>query len=95
MTTEEFYKTLAGSAPPSSLSPCLQALWHDAKGGWEKAHAIIQDITDADAAWIHAYLHRKEGDTGNADYWYRRAGKKRPAIPLEQESEGIIKALLL
>lgn len=94
MTPEEFQKSLAGDEPPASLSAYLEALWHDAKGDWEKAHTLIQDIDDQTAAWIHAYLHRKEGDTGNADYWYRRAGKKRPDIFLQEEWNRITAALL-
>jgi hypothetical protein len=59
----------------STLPALLHALWHDAHGDWNRAHAIAQDIDSPDAAWVHAYLHRKEGDTSNADYWYRRAGQ--------------------
>lgn len=69
----------------SSFSPLLQALWHDAHGNWEKAHDITQDIETPDGAWVHAYLHRKEGDQWNADYWYRRAGKSRPSETLDEE----------
>ena len=70
------------------------ALWYDAKEDWEKAHELIQDIEDKNAAWIHAYLHRKEGDIWNADYWYRRAGKKRPDASLQNEWEQIATELL-
>lgn len=77
MNFQQFQHTLAASQPPS-LSPYLEALWYDAKGDWEKAHTVVQDINDPTAAWVHAYLHRKEGDIGNADYWYSRAGKKDP-----------------
>lgn len=59
----------------SNLPPLLHALWHEAHGDWERAHTITQNLEDADAAWVHAYLHRKEGDTFNAGYWYRRAGR--------------------
>lgn len=58
-----------------ALAPLLHALWHDAHGDWERAHSIAQEIESADAAWLHAYLHRKEGDATNAGYWYRRAGR--------------------
>jgi len=92
---KEFVDSLAETEPPSSLSEYLLALWYDGKGNWEKSHEIIQDIEDANAEWIHAYLHRKEGDFGNADYWYRRAGKIRPAAILEDEWEDIVKAQLL
>ena len=59
----------------ATLPPLLYALWHEAHGDWERAHTIAQDIDTPDAGWVHAYLHRKEGDTSNADYWYRRAGR--------------------
>jgi len=87
MTFEQFKQSLFQSSPPSAISEHLKALWYDARGDWEKSHNIIQDIGDANAARIHAYLHRKEGDIGNADYWYNRAGKKRPAVTLEEEWE--------
>jgi hypothetical protein len=94
MNFEEFKKNLSDPTPAPDFSAYLQSLWYDAKGDWNKAHEIIQDIEDKTAAWIHAYLHRKEGDTGNADYWYRKAGKKRPDESLEEEWENIVKALL-
>ena len=94
MTFEQFKQSLTLASPPSQLSDHLKALWYDAKADWEQSHNIIQDIENADAAWIHAYLHRKEGDIGNADYWYRRAGKKRPPVSLEQEWENIVVALI-
>lgn len=93
MTVEHFKNSLEGQ-PPRGLSVYLQALWHDAKGDWDKSHDLIQDLNDADAAWIHAYLHRKEGDIWNADYWYRKAGRKRPDLSLEAEWEQIVIALL-
>jgi hypothetical protein len=80
--------------PPPDISVYLQALWQDAKGNWEKAHALIQDMEDKNAAWIHAYLHRKEGDNWNADYWYRRAGKSRPDANLDTEWANIVSAFL-
>jgi len=94
MKFEEFQKSLGASSPPANLSAYLQSLWYDAKGDWNRSHEIIQDIEDKTAAWIHAYLHRKEGDIGNADYWYRRAGKSRPDKTLEEEWENIVEALL-
>ena len=94
MTFDDFQTSLSSGQPPTSLSAYLKSLWYDGKGDWEKAHTIIQDIEDTTAAWIHAYLHRKEGDIGNADYWYRRAGRKRPAVSLEQEWKDIVTALL-
>ena len=90
----QFQQSLKLSSPPSAVSDHLKALWYDAKGNWDQSHNIIQDIEDADAAWIHAYLHRKEGDTGNADYWYRRAGKIRPAFSLDEEWDNIVADLI-
>jgi hypothetical protein len=94
MNYGDFKKTLILKDPPDVLSVYLKAMWFDAKNDWEKAHTIIQDIEDNSASWIHAYLHRKEGDTGNADYWYRRAGRKRPGTALQEEWEDIVKALI-
>jgi hypothetical protein len=94
MTFEEFQKSLSASSPPGDLSGYLRSLWYDAKGNWNLSHDIIQNIEDPTAAWIHAYLHRKEGDIGNADYWYRRAGKSRPDKPLADEWTSIVSALL-
>jgi hypothetical protein len=93
MSFEEFKKSLSKSKPPGDLSVYLLSLWHDAKGNWSHAHEIIQDIEDKDASWIHAYLHRKEGDIGNADYWYRKAGRQRPNTSLEEEWNGIAEQL--
>lgn len=89
-----FRESVSGDSPPQNLSVYLNALWYDAKGNWDTAHKLIQDIEDENASWIHAYLHRKEGDTGNADYWYRRAGKKRPSVSLEEEWQEIVKELI-
>ena len=76
------------------LPPLLQALWHDAQGNWTAAHEAAQDIDTPDGAWIHAYLHRKEGDPGNAAYWYRRAGKPPATGPLPTEWHTLATALL-
>lgn len=93
MTFDQF-KTGLQASTPAGLSVYLEALWYDAKDNWDKSHELIQDLSDDKAAWIHAYLHRKEGDTWNADYWYRKAGKKRPDLSLSEEWEQIAKALL-
>lgn len=69
----------------------LLALWYDAKGDWGKAHAQVDQLEGKDAAHIHAYLHRKEGDQWNADYWYRRAGVTRPALTLDEEWGHLVK----
>lgn len=88
MNLPDFNTSLANDTPPN-LSVYLQALWYDAKDNWQKAHELIQDVPDKNASWIHAYLHRKEGDIWNADYWYNKAGKKRPAVSLKDEWENI------
>ena len=94
MTIEEFNTSLQHSTPPAGLNPLLLALWYDAKGDWHKSHAIIQDIESKEAALIHAYLHRKEGDLWNADYWYQRAGSKRPENTLKKEWENLVTTFL-
>jgi len=93
MTLEEVTATLEGKTPPP-VSPPLVALWHDGKGDWNRAHEVAQDVEDADGAWVHAYLHRKEGDAGNAAYWYRRAAKPIERGSLEAEWKQIVAALL-
>jgi hypothetical protein len=93
MTFEEFRATLEDAAAPS-VSPLLVALWHDARGDWDRAHSIAQDIDDADAALVHAYLHRKEGDLGNAGYWYRRAHRPVATGSLSSEWTRIVIKLL-
>lgn len=94
MNLASFKESLSGNEPPQNASVYLKALWFDRKGDWHKAHILIQDVDDKEAAWIHAYLHRKEGDIGNADYWYRRSGKKRPPVSLEEEWDQIVAELL-
>ena len=94
MTIEEFRATLADAAPPSQVGAALKALWHDARGNWDEAHRLAQDVDDASGAWVHAYLHRKEGDEGNAAYWYRRASQPVSRQSLDQEWTQIVGALL-
>jgi hypothetical protein len=94
MNFEEFTVSLQISIPPTGLSIYVQSLWFDTKGDWNTAHELIQDLNDKTAAHIHAYLHRKEGDTFNADYWYRRAGKARPDISSEDERKQLVEELL-
>lgn len=94
MTLDEFNASLTGVAPPSSLGGALLALWHDANGDWDEAHRVAQDVEDAGGAWVHAYLHRKEGDLGNAAYWYRQAGRAMAKGVLEDEWAAIAAALL-
>ncbi len=94
MNFESFQSSLSANAPAASMNVYLQSLWYDGRSDWERAHTIIQDIEDTTAAWIHAYLHRKEGDAGNAKYWYNKAGNPVPDCSLEKEWEMIVKALL-
>ena len=94
MTLDDFKATLGDPEPPPGLSAALAALWHDGRGDWDAAHDAAQDIPGPDGAWIHAYLHRKEGDAGNAAYWYRRAGKPVASTSLEAEWAAIATALL-
>lgn len=75
MTLEEFRKSLTELRPPAELAPAVAGLWWDAKGDWNRAHESAQQDKSRDGSWVHAYLHRKEGDQSNAEYWYRRAGK--------------------
>ena len=85
----------AEAAPPAGLTPALSALWWDRRGDWERAHAAAaRDEQGRDAAWVHAYLHRREGDAANARYWYRRAGRPAAQTPLEAEWDEIAAALL-
>ena len=96
MTPAEFAAAArGGSAPPDGLSPPLLALWWDRRGDWERAHeAVSVDEQGREAAWVHAYLHRREGDAGNARYWYRRAARPVSAASLEAEWDEIAGALL-
>lgn len=72
----------------------LEALWYDGKGDWNKSHEVIQDVNSKNAAWIHAYLHRKEGDLSNAQYWYSRAGKNMPTTSLDDEWKSLVEHFL-
>ena len=94
MTLDEFRAALANARPPAGLAAPLEALWHEGKGDWDRAHRVVMDASGADAAWVHAYLHRKEGDLDNARYWYRKAKKSEAAGPLEDERDAIARALL-
>jgi hypothetical protein len=93
VTLDDFLATLERHTPPQ-LPPLLIALWHDAHGDWDAAHRLAQDIDSEDGAWVHAYLHRKEGDTGNAGYWYRRAARPPAHDSLDDEWRTIVTALL-
>ena len=94
MKIDEFRQSLADKTPPRNASKVLQALWHDAKGDWQRAHKIVQSVPGKAGARVHAYLHRKEGDRDNANYWYDRADTKMPKIALEKEWETLVVELL-
>jgi hypothetical protein len=94
MTLTEFRQTLANATPPVDLAAALVALWHDGRGDWDAAHNVAQEIDGPVGAWVHAYLHRKEGDVGNAGYWYARASKPAARGSLDDEWEAIVRALL-
>ena len=94
MRITEFKASLSGAAPAGALAPPLAALWWAAKGDWEKAHKIVQDEATREAAWVHAYLHRVEGDLSNAGYWYRQAGRPVAKDSLQTEWEQIATALI-
>lgn len=94
MTREAFLASLQADAPAPGLSAPAQALWWDARGDWERAHTLVNDLATPDAMAVHAYLHRKEGDEGNAGYWYRRAGVTPRHGSLEAEWTALVEALL-
>jgi hypothetical protein len=90
-----FKSSLTDVAPPKGLSSALYALWWDAKGDWDKAHEFAQaDDGKAGGDRVHAYLHRKEGDSENAGYWYKRVGEPFPKLSLEAEWDAVVKTLL-
>lgn len=95
MDLAEFKASLSAAKPPQALGLALTALWWDAKGDWNAAHEQVQrDEGNPVCDWVHAYLHRKEGDSSNAGYWYRSAGKKAATGALEQEWGEILQALI-
>jgi len=94
MTIDEFRKSLAATAPPVGLTNALMGLWWDGKGDWTRAHQSAQQDEGREGSWVHAYLHRKEGDQGNAEYWYRQAGKPVCLESLDAEWVRIVTALL-
>src|SRR5205809_7870071 len=89
----DFKSSLSGVSPVPGVTASLAALWWAGKGDWNKAHEIVQDESGVDAAWVHAHLHRVEGDLANAGYWYRRAGRPQASNSLEDERRAIEKAL--
>jgi hypothetical protein len=93
VTLQEFRESLSGNTPPAE-NLALTGLWWDAKGDWTRAHESAQQDEGPAGAWVHAYLHRKEGDASNARYWYERAGKRSSNLSIEAEWEEIADALL-
>jgi hypothetical protein len=97
MSFAEFEQSIARDvAPPANAGHALQALWHEARGDWDQAHTCAQEDGGMDCAWVHAHLHRKEGDLANAGYWYARAGRPKPNadLSLPDEWAAITRALL-
>jgi hypothetical protein len=93
-TFSSFKESLKQPSPDKDHSAILKSLWYDGKGNWDAAHAQVDNLSDKDSAWVHAYLHRKEGDIWNADYWYAKARKERPSISLEEEWEILVEHFL-
>ncbi len=91
MSKSLFHESLTEPLPPAHFSVLLKSLWYDAKGDWKTAHDLVDSLAGTEAAWVHAYLHRKEGDIWNADYWYARAKKERPSSTLEEEWESLVR----
>ena len=94
MDTAAFRESLKNATPPAELSPALEGLWWDAKGNWTNAHESAQRDEGPDGSWVHAYLHRKEGDLANARYWYRRADRAAAYGDFEKEWAAIVTWLL-
>ena len=94
MTFEEFLESINNDLPAPDLAETLTSLWWDKKGDWDRAHAIAQNIPSTRGSAVHAYLHREEGVLWNADYWYSRAGRSRPDIPLEAEWQQLVEEML-
>jgi hypothetical protein len=94
MAFDEYLASIKSAQPASELSETLTSLWWDKKGDWDRAHAIAQEIPTTQGSAVHAYLHREEGVLWNADYWYARAGRMRPGIPLEEEWQQLVAEML-
>ena len=94
MTVDEFKASFDKASPPNGIDVPLMALWYDAKGQWAKAHDMVQEQLDPDGSWAHAYLHRKEGDIANAQYWYSQAGREVSRSSIDTEWEDIVRSLL-
>ena len=94
MSVEEFQESVAKPAPPAGLTPEVEALWWDAKGDWARAHGLVDELETSEAMAVHAYLHRKEGEEMNANYWYRRAGEQYRRASLKEEWSALVGGLI-
>jgi hypothetical protein len=94
MNLEDFKLSLKEATPRAGLSAPLLALWWDAKGDWTRAHALVDELETVDGMAVHAYLHRKEGNATNAEYWYARAGREFHRPALEAEWAALVEGLL-
>lgn len=94
MDAAQFKNSLADATPPAGLSAAQQALWWDAKGDWTRAHDLVNELESADAMAVHAYLHRKEGEQWNAEYWYKRSGDDFRRPGLDAEWAALVEGLL-
>ena len=94
MTFDDFLQSVQDDLPPENLPDTLTSLWWDKKGDWDKAHFIAQNIATLQGSAVHAYLHREEGVLWNADYWYGRAGRKRPDVPLADEWRALVEEMM-
>ncbi len=93
-TLQSFTETLQSDNPPEAFSVFLKALWYERKGQWSKAHSLIDHLEGKEAARVHAYLHRKEGDAMNAGYWYHQAGTEQPDVKADKEWEMLVSDFL-
>jgi len=94
MTAQEFKKSVSGEAPPGGLSMPLTAMWWDAKGDWARAHDLVDELETREGMAVHAYLHRKNGETSNSEYWYERAGRDFQRSEFTAEWEALVEGLL-
>jgi len=94
MNSHAFMESLKMIMPPPGLTPPLEALWWDAKGDWSRAHGRVDALETKEAMAVHAYLHRKQGDQSNADYWYRRAGEQYRRTSLPEEWNALVAGLV-
>jgi hypothetical protein len=93
MTVEQLRESLHAEEPPEGLTVPLAALWWDAKGDWKRAHGLVDELESVDGMAVHAYLHRKEGEAGNANYWYERAGRRFYRAALDEEWAALVEGL--